>query len=148
MRIVICDDHRLLLEGMASAMAARGYVVEAATCTPDDAVIAVRLHDPDALLIDLTFPEGDGLTAAREVVTKHPRTKVVVLTASDANEHLRVALEIGVAGYVRKDQRLEGIVSALERARRGERAVDGSLVRRLGRDAPATRQRGALDDFT
>jgi two-component system nitrate/nitrite response regulator NarL len=135
MRIVICDDHRLLLEALASALAARGYTVEAATSTPEDAVTSVRLHDPDVLLLDLGFPDGDGLDAAREVLAHHPRTKVVVLTGSTELPPLRTALELGVAGYVRKDSRVGEIIEAIERARRGEGAVDESLVRRLGRSA-------------
>jgi two-component system, NarL family, nitrate/nitrite response regulator NarL len=133
MRIVICDDHRLLLEALASAMAARGYTVEAATSTPEDAVTSVRLHDPDVLLLDLGFPDGDGLDAAREVLAHHPRTKVVVLTGSAELPPLRAALELGVAGYVRKDSHIGEIIEAIERARRGEGAVDEGLVRRLGR---------------
>jgi len=132
MRIVICDDHRLLLEAMASALAAHGHTVEATTSTPHDAVASVHLHDPDVLLLDLGFPEGNGLDAAREVVTDHPRTKVVVFTGSNELPPLRAALELGVAGYVRKDSHIGAVIEAMERARRGESAVDETLLRRLG----------------
>jgi len=149
MRLVICDDHRLLLEALSSAVAIHGYTVEAATSTPGEAVAAVRLHAPDLLLLDLTFPDGDGLEAAREVVRLHPRTKVVVLTASEALEPLHAALEIGVAGYIRKDQRLPQIVGALDRIGRGERVFDETLVRRLGRlGTSVPRQFTALDRLT
>jgi two-component system, NarL family, nitrate/nitrite response regulator NarL len=142
MRIVICDDHRLLLEALASAVAAHGHTVEAATTTPHDALVSVRLHDPDVLLLDLSFPEGDGLDAAREVIRHHPRTKVVVFTGSNELPPLRAALEIGVAGYVRKDSRIGEIVEAMERANRGETAIDETLLRQLGHsyNRPAVRQ--------
>jgi len=148
MRIVICDDHRLLLEAMASALAAHGHTVEAATSTPHDAVVSVRLHDPDVLLLDLGFPDGNGLDAAREVVTHHSRTKVVVFTGSNELPPLRAALELGVAGYLRKDSHIGEIIEAMERAHQGEAAVDETLLRRLGHSHNCSAPRSAVDALT
>jgi two-component system nitrate/nitrite response regulator NarL len=149
MRIVICDDHRLLLEAMASALAAHGHTVEAATTTPQDAVVSVRLHDPDVLLLDLSFPQGSGLDAAREVMQHHSRTKVVVFTGSSELPPLRAALELGVAGYVRKDSRITEIVEALERAGRGETAIDETLLRQLGHSySQSAARQTAVDTLT
>ena len=149
MRIVLCDDHRLLLESLSKALASQGFTVEAAASNPADAVAAVRQFDPDLLLIDLGFPEGDGLMAAREVVRSHPRTRVVVLTGSDELTPLREAMKIGVAGYVRKDQRLGGIVQALRQAAQGESSIDKTLLHRLGSATGApTKQPQVLDRLT
>ena len=67
MRLVICDDHQLLLEALATALAGHGMTIEATVDSPLEAVRAVALNDPDILLTDLSFPEGSGLDAAREV---------------------------------------------------------------------------------
>jgi len=136
MRIVVCDDHRLLLEALSNALAVHGFTVEAATSNPADAVAAVKLYDPDLLLIDLGFPDGDGLGAAREVAKSHPRTRVVILTGSDDPAPLLEAMKIGVAGYIRKDQRLDVILATLRKAAAGEPSIDKSLVRRLSAAAP------------
>lgn len=149
MRIVLCDDHRLLLEALATALAGQGYTIEAATTSPDEAVRAVSLHDPDVLLIDVMFPVGSGLDAARQVIAQHPRTKVVVITGTESVEPLVAALEMGVAGYTRKDQRVEAIAKVIELAARGELAIDRELlrgVRRTTKSVPT--QRSALDDLT
>ena len=138
MRIVVCDDNRLLLEALSNALALQGFTVEAATSAPGEAIAAVRLYDPDILLIDLGFPGADGLSAAREVARYHPRTRVVIITGWDDPAPLLEAMRIGVAGYVRKDQRLDGIVAALRRAAEGETAIDKTLLRRL---TSATRDR-------
>ncbi len=149
MRIVLCDDHRLLLEALSKALGSQGFVVEAATSNPTDAVAAVKLFDPDLLLIDLGFPDGDGMTAAREVARSHPRTRVVVLTGSDELAPLREAMKIGIAGYVRKDQRLAGIVHALRQAADGGSSIDKTLLRRLGSMAAApTKQPQVLERLT
>jgi len=149
MRIVVCDDHRLLLEALSHALATRGFTVEAATSNPAEAVAAVKLYDPDLLVIDLSFPEGDGMDAAREVIARHPRTRVVVLTGSDDAATALEAAKIGVAGYIRKDQRLGAIVDALGRAASGKPWFDATLARRLrsARRAPAP-ARTPLDELT
>ena len=131
MRIVVCDDHRLLLEALSHALATQGFTIEAATFDPAEAVAAVKLYDPDLLLVDLSFPDGNGLEAAREVIAHHPRTRVVVFTGSDDPAMALEAVRIGVAGYIRKDQRLSAIVQAIRRAATGEPWIDAGLMRRL-----------------
>ncbi|HSV40493.1 MAG TPA: response regulator transcription factor [Nocardioidaceae bacterium] len=143
MRLVICDDHRLLLEALSSAIAAHGHIVEAATTTPSEALVAVRKYDPDLLLLDLHFGDGDSLDTARDVLAMHSRTKVVILTASDDIEPMRRALDIGVSGFLRKDRGINDIVSQLERSRRGEPTMDEHMLRRLGRVDAVPSQRGA-----
>ena len=132
MRIVVCDDHRLLLESLSRSLELKGCTVEAAVSTSAEAVAAVQRFRPEVLLIDLGFPEGDGLVTAREVMRRFPETRVVILTASEDPAWLLEADKLGVAGYVGKDQRLDGIVDALRLAAQGRGRVDKSLLRRLG----------------
>jgi two-component system, NarL family, nitrate/nitrite response regulator NarL len=132
MRIVVCDDDRLLLESLSRALELRGFTVEAATSAPREAVSAVQRFSPDVLLIDLGFPDGDGLDAAREVRRNYPETQVVILTASQDRAPVFEAAKLGLAGYVGKDQRLDGIVEALRRAAQGDGRVDKALLRRVG----------------
>lgn len=150
-RIVLCDDHRLLLEALAISLANHGFTIEAAVVSPGDAVRAVALHQPDVLVIDVNFPTGSGLDAAREVVANHPRTKVVMITGSDDPELVLDALSAGVSGYLRKDLRINEIATALEAAARGDSPMDRDLLRearrpRLGRKMLG--ERSPLDDLT
>jgi DNA-binding NarL/FixJ family response regulator len=131
-RIVVCDDDRLLLESLSRALQLKGFTVEAATLTPREAIEAVRRFRPDVLLLDLAFPDAHGLDAAREVRRNYPETRVVILTASEDPALLLEADKLGLAGYVGKDQRLDGIVEALRRAAEGKGRVDRALLRRIG----------------
>jgi two-component system nitrate/nitrite response regulator NarL len=133
MRIVICDDHRLLAETLAAAIVQAGHTVVAVASRPSGALEAVERHRPDILLLDLTFPEGNSLQAARKVITDYPQTKTVVLTGSEAIGPLQQALAVGVAGYLRKDQRIDQMLATLQRCLRGERVVDEVLMRRVAR---------------
>jgi two-component system nitrate/nitrite response regulator NarL len=149
MRIVVCDDNRVLLEALSHALATRGFVVEAATSRPAEAVAAVKAFHPDLLLVDVSFPDGNGLDVAREVMTHHPRTRVVVLTGSDDAATAIEAARIGVAGFIRKDQRLAAISEALNRAAAGEPWVDASVTKRLrSPQSNGTTPRHPVDDLT
>lgn len=149
MRIVVCDDHRLLLESLSRSLELKGCTVEAAVSTSEEAIAAVQRLRPEVLLIDLGFPEGDGLVAAREVMRRFPETRVVILTASEDPSWLLEADKLGVAGYVGKDERLDGIVDALRLAAQGRGRVDKSLLRRLGGvESTATGQGSPLGKLT
>ena len=130
MRLVICDDHRLLLDTLGAALVGRGYTVAALVTTAADAVAAVRDNDPDIAIIDVHLTAGSGLAAAAEIVRAHPQTKVLMLSASPDAELVRAALEIGAAGFVRKDQSVDGIVRRLEQVAAGEAAFDLVVLRR------------------
>lgn len=149
MRIVICDDHRLLVEALAAAIVGAGHKVEAVCATTADAMRAVERHRPDILLLDLNLPNGDSLPAAREMVVRHPGTRTVILTGSDSIRPLQAALDIGIAGYLRKDGRVDQMLAALECCLRGERVVDEVLMKRLNRAVVEERRSRKLPtDFT
>jgi len=148
MRIVVCDDDRLLLESLTRALEVKGFTVVAATTSGQQAVAAVVRFRPDVLLIDLRLPDGDGLQAAREVKRHRPETPVVILTASEDPAALAEAEKLGLAGYVGKDQRLDGVVRALRRAAEGTGRVDASLVSRSGAQTRGAGPPSALDKLT
>ena len=129
MRLVICDDHRLLLDALGGALCARGYVLEALVASADEVVRAVLTHDPDVVIIDVHLADGDGLAAAREIAQRHPRTRVLLMSASTDPDILRAGIEAGAAGFVRKDESVDGIVRRLELVAAGEAAFDLGALR-------------------
>jgi two-component system nitrate/nitrite response regulator NarL len=147
-RIVVCDDHHLLLEALSSALASRGFTVEAAVDTPDEAVRAVALHDPELLLIDLSFPSGSGTQAAREVIEHHPRTRVVMMTGAEDPETMLEALSTGISGYLAKNRPVQRIAEALHTVARGGTAFDEDLLRATRRAPKVPQQRRPLDSLT
>ena len=115
MRLVLCDDNRLLVEALAAALRTWGHETVAITTSAVAGVAAVSEHMPDACLLDLRFPDGEhGLSAARQMRTRCPATAVVVLTAAHDKDVAWEAREIGVAGLLSKDQNVTQIARALE----------------------------------
>ena len=129
LRLVVCDDHRLLLDTIAGALTARGFTVEALVTTADEAVRAVLASDPDVAIMDLHLAEGDSIAATAEIVRAHPRTKVLLLSATTDPDLVRAGIEAGASGFVRKDQSIDGIIRRLELVASGEVAFDLGVLR-------------------
>jgi len=114
MRLVLCDDNRLLCEALASILQARGHRVTAIATRAADGIAAVATHRPDACLLDLRLPDGNGLDAARTIRRHHPDVKILVLSGLDDPAMVSEAKKIGVAGFLRKDLKTDTIVAALD----------------------------------
>jgi two-component system, NarL family, nitrate/nitrite response regulator NarL len=115
MRLVLCDDNRILCEALGVALEARGHQVMTTAVTTMDAIAAVATHRPDACVLDLRFPAPpDGLDAARIIRRQHPETAVLVLSARADHATVAQARRIGVAGFLRKDQNVDVIARALD----------------------------------
>ncbi|MEO5744856.1 MAG: response regulator transcription factor [Terracoccus sp.] len=140
MRIVICDDHRVLLEALGAALASRGHDVQALTLTPEEALVAVAEHDPDVCLLDLHFPGGTSLVTLRTMTAEHPRTRVVVFSASSDPAAVAGVLSIGGAGFLSKSMSVDEVCLMLDRAAQGQVAVEAGLLQRAfqppGREDP------------
>lgn len=114
MRLVLCDDHQILVESLAVALQARGHDVLATATTPAECVAAVAEHCPDVCLLDLYLPgREDGLAAARIIRARHPDTLILILSGVADPLILSKAIELGVAGIIRKDQTVDKIEAAL-----------------------------------
>lgn len=135
MRLVLCDDQRLLCEALATALEEHDHEVVAVTTTASAGVTAVATHDPDVCLLDLCFPDAEngdaenGLDAARAIVEHHPSTKVLVLSGVAEPQELSEAMGIGVAGVIPKDQSVEEIADALDVIAAGGTVFDMGLCR-------------------
>jgi two-component system nitrate/nitrite response regulator NarL len=138
MRLVICDDHRLLTEALASLLSAHGHVVEGVAYSADEVLRVVAESDPDVCLLDINLAGGnEGLAVAGQLLERHPRTKVVILSAISEATVVAAAIDAGVVGFVRKDQSASRIASALERVSAGDMAIDGDLLRAAVRTTPS-----------
>jgi two-component system, NarL family, nitrate/nitrite response regulator NarL len=125
MRLILCDENRILCEALAAGLKARGHHVLGIATTAAEGVRAVAAYNPDVCLLDLRFHGSpDGLAAARSIRKHHPRTKVLVLSAVTAPEIVARALDGGVAGFLRKDQDVGHISDAIDVIARGGLVID------------------------
>jgi two-component system nitrate/nitrite response regulator NarL len=130
MRLVICDDQRILAESLAVALQARGHSVLAAVTTPEECLKAVAGAQPDVCLLDLYLPRReDGLETAQAIRTNHPDTQVLILSGVADPLVLSRAIDLGVAGIIRKDQTVDKIAAALTQVAAGGSAFQTEIIR-------------------
>ena len=135
MRLLVCDDHRLLLDALSMALKNSGHTVVATAVDPDEAVEAAREHQPDVCLLDVNFPHANGLNAIGRIREVSPDTKVVMLSGSSNRSLVADAIAGGAQGFVGKEKPVGAIVAALEMAHQGQLAVDLLLLQEVLRPA-------------
>jgi DNA-binding NarL/FixJ family response regulator len=127
-RLLIADDHSILRDGLRALLkgADRLEVVGAA----DNSGEILRLLDsarPQLVLIDSLMRNMDGLGAIREIKRRCPEAKVLVLTASSSEQHIRAALLAGADGYLLKDASRAELLMAIECVLEGKRFISPSV---------------------
>ncbi len=129
--ILVVDDHPLTREALSSLLDQHGFDVVGQASDGDGAVALAQSLQPQLVLLDLTMPGMDGLTALPAIRATAPDTEVVVLTASGTEENLLAAIRAGAAGYLLKSEPPERIAEFLLGVAEGEAALSGSVARRL-----------------
>lgn len=131
MRVLIVDDHALFRDGLRSLLEARGIEVVGEAKNGREAIELARHTRPDIVLMDLTMPEVDGLTATRLLATELPEVRIVILTASDDESDLFEAIKSGAQGYLLKNLEAEEFFRALDTVMAGEPVITPHLAQRL-----------------
>lgn len=135
-RVALVDDHHLVREGLRLVLdAERGIEVVGDTGIRDEAFDLVASAQPDILLLDLGFPEGDGLPIIRALRSRHTRLKIIVVTMDRSPESVRQALIAGASGYVVKGARATELVDAVRAVARGDRYLHSSVTSAIVEDA-------------
>ncbi|MGH9033581.1 MAG: response regulator [Acidimicrobiia bacterium] len=110
---MIADDHAGLRDLLRVAFELAGISVVGDTGNGDDAVRVVDEVDPDVVLMDVTMPGLDGITATRMIRERHPGTLVVILTMHDDAGLVVNAVRAGAAAYLTKGYDVEEVVETV-----------------------------------
>lgn len=145
LRLVLVDDHEMVIEGLKAMLAAFGervQVVGQAVGT-DRAMTVVDGLDPDIVLCDVRMQGSSGLDLCRELRERNPNRKVVMLSVYDDEQYLFQALRVGASGYLLKSIGSDELVRQLEFVHLGQTALDPGMAARAA-DTAARLQR---DEF-
>ncbi|MBW3621189.1 MAG: response regulator transcription factor, partial [Actinobacteria bacterium] len=122
-RVLLVDDHRLVREGLRRTLEEAGYeVVGEARDGVEGIELAEQLR-PHVVLMDVSMPVLDGLTATRRLRSRAPDSRVVILTMHADAELVERARTAGAAGYLVKDASSDEVIDAVRRAATGQQVV-------------------------
>jgi DNA-binding NarL/FixJ family response regulator len=126
-RVLIADDHRLMVEGTKQALErAGGFEVVGEAVNGVQVLPLVRRLKPELVLLDLRMPQMDGLTCLAKIRKEFPDVKVAILSVSQDPELIQTALKRGASAYIVKSIDPEDLAAALRQA------LDGNVFTTAG----------------
>lgn len=126
-RVLLADDHRIMLEGLRTLLQEEFEVVAAVGDGREMIEAAARLH-PDVLVVDISMPHVNGIEAVQRIRESDPEAKVIFLTMHADPTYATRALEAGASGYVLKHEAASDLVAAIHGALAGDVHVSSSVA--------------------
>ncbi len=132
MKVIICDDQAIIRDGLELLLKLEKDV-EVVGMAQDGAEVVelVNSKTPDLILMDLKMPGMNGVEATRQIRTRHPEIKVLVLTTYDDDEWVFDAIRAGASGYLLKDTPREKLIEAIQGTVAGDSFVDPAVTGKL-----------------
>jgi DNA-binding NarL/FixJ family response regulator len=127
MKVLIADDHRLMVEGIRRALEpAEDIEIVGEASAGSQVLPLVRRLSPDVVLLDMRMPHMDGLQCLDAIRKNCPKVKVIVLSVFSDPEHIQAAFRHGACGYIVKSVNPVDLASAIRQA------VDGTVFHAIG----------------
>jgi DNA-binding NarL/FixJ family response regulator len=143
-RVVIADDHPIVLGGLAQLLSLEPDIAVVARCTNgQEALAAIARHRPGVAVLDLTMPGRSGMDVVRELRATQSPVRIVLLTARIEHDQVLEALKLGVAGIVLKESAPLQILDCIRRVAAGGQWIDQVISSRT-LDNVLRRQSGAM----
>jgi two-component system nitrate/nitrite response regulator NarP len=129
-RILIADDHPIIVSGLKAVLDGTRYEVVAAVATGEEVIPAAERLDPDILLLDVSMPGWSGIDVLRALRAAGSKRPVVLLTAALDDQALIEAVRLGVEGIVLKEGAHQLLIPCLDAVREGRRWIQQDLLQR------------------
>jgi DNA-binding NarL/FixJ family response regulator len=131
-RIVLVDDHEIVRAGLRMLLGRYPDLEVVGEASDGEQALAVVAEQaPDVVIMDLSMPGMDGVTATARIVAEDPRARVLVLTTYADRDHVTAAIDAGAAGYTLKDADPTTLAAAIRSAARGEAPLDPRAARAI-----------------
>jgi DNA-binding NarL/FixJ family response regulator len=131
-RVAVVDDQRLFAKGLSGLVdLLPETMVVGVAYDGEEAVELCRKEEPDVVLMDISMPKMDGISATREIRDLLPQTAVIILTAHEDNEHVFEGIKAGAQGYLLKDAELEDLSVAIRTVHAGNTIIAPDLAQKM-----------------
>jgi DNA-binding NarL/FixJ family response regulator len=131
-RVAVVDDQRLFTKGLSGLVdMLPGVEVVGVAYDGEEAVALCREKEPDVVLMDISMPRMDGISATREIRNLLPQTAVIILTAHEEDEHVFEGIKAGAQGYLLKDAEPEDLSRAIRTVHTGDTIIAPDLAQKM-----------------
>ncbi len=131
-KIMIADDHQVLLDGLTALFEGSSEVQVVATA-PNGKVVLEKLADleVDIVLLDINMPEMNGVETCRQIMRKHPDVKVIAISMYKQSSYVKRMKSYGARGYILKDDSAEEMIEAIQKVHEGNEYYSSQLMELL-----------------
>ena len=146
-RLLLVDDHEVVRIGLRTLLHNnQGIIVVGEAVSKAAAVRAVKRLKPDIVLMDVRLPDGSGVEATREILSRYPATRLIFLTSYANDDSGLAAVLAGAHGYVIKNIDSALLIRSIQTVSKGQSIFDPVLTRRaLSRSVMPVQARPAQD---
>jgi len=131
-RVAVVDDQRLFTKGLSGLVdMLEGVEVVGVAFDGEEAVALCRNEEPDVVLMDISMPKMDGISATREIKDLLPQTAVIILTGHEDDEHVFEGIKAGAQGYLLKDSDPEDLSRAIRTVYAGDTIIAPDLAQKM-----------------
>ena len=127
-RVMIVDDHEIVRQGVATVLRGAGIDVCSEASTLEEAVTRAEATQPDVVVMDVRLAGGSGIEATREIRTRRPDTRVLMLTSFADEDALFASIMAGASGYILKQVLGMDLVDAVRRVADGQSLLDPAVT--------------------
>jgi two-component system, NarL family, response regulator DevR len=132
LRVFLVDDHEVVLRGFTAILnSEEGVEVVGASGRFRDAIMQITDLEPDVAVMDVRLPDGDGIELCKEVLSRSPEIRCLMLTSFADDEALFAAVMAGASGYLLKDASSEDLINAVKTVGAGGSLLDPELATHL-----------------
>lgn len=129
MKILICDDHKIVRDGLRQILQQLDEVTFVGEASDGDQALKLLMKDVyEVLLLDISLPDKNGLEVLTSVKSKWPATNVLMLSMLPQEQYAIRALKLGASGYLTKDTASEELIIAIRKVSTGEKYISQSLA--------------------
>ncbi len=134
--VFLLDDHEIVRRGLADLLATTPDIrVVGEAGTAAEAVARIPAARPDVAVLDARLPDGSGIEVCREIRSRLPEVRCVILTSYDDNDAVLAAVMAGASGYLMKEIRGSNLVGAIRDVAAGRSLLDprvtGQVLERI-----------------
>jgi len=145
-KVLIADDHTILRDGIRSLVTRKkNMTVVGEATTGQEAIEKYAEFKPDLLILDISMPDKSGMEAAKEILMSSPEANIIILSMYDDEDYINRCLELGVKGYVVKNESGSELELAIQSVMEGKNyfsnQVQKVIFRKYSQDVSRSKQR-------